>query len=1126
MIRSTRLLIALAVLASLALIASIAGADTWDVGAQFSAVNNPNGAWSYGWAWGSSFPSGYTMNVYGSPLAGPWGGTNAWNIDGTMPSHVGQPFVIYNSNAGAAFILEGKRFYSDAGGGTGNAEMKSVTRFTAPTNGDYSYSGLFRDVSGESDFHLIKNATTHLADGNVASGTASEYYYAKGYVALTQNDTLDFVTGVGTTYSVPWEYVRVDATLKSGKWGISGNVKDAGLANVSGAKVEIIGGADSAITDASGNYTIIAIGEAAGTYSVKASKAGQEPATQTGVVIDGVTPATVNFTLPAPAVVSGTVRENTPTALVVQGVTVTTMDGLYSATTNTAGYYSMPVSRGAYKLRFYKLGYLTKFADVNVTDNMTQDISLDTGWNLASDWHYPTNPLGGNPWSYYWEDSTAVPVTMNTGFGTWADSNCQGYCVTSQFLGTTYYKNITTNAFEGTVNLGSIYCPPLSLIISGGTYHSNPAYNWPTRRAHVRFVVPTAGFYDITARFAGGRTDRGTGNPTKGTYTSVTLNHGSTTLFTGNIAGFGGRAANNYTDSIGATPVLTYETQMDLGLNETLDILIPYEGSVISDLTIAKTNNVITGRVTCGNLPGAPGIEGASVGLSGDTSYDAVTDANGYYLMSVKSGVYDVTVSKVHYGTYVGSVNVATNTTTTKNVSINHGLVWDLALDFSQVANPSERWSYGYIQTTGAAPDRGFTLYSNCYTFGSYYKPGVPIWGSAIPDATPTPKWGSLGKNCGATPSNNSTGFAALIESGDTYWSDYAEGYQGKDTACIRWTAPDERIVQIYYSIKPQNPAPGSYTYPVNLCNDGVKMVTRTATGFAGFAGTSANGYTDSIAAVGPLAIPTFQTTIPVTTGQRIDFVAGADDWQHGFVGSVGLTATITTVDSASAATCHTVADILAQPVGKIVFMVTPINLVSATQTGFRRYGDPASTQRSFYVQSDDRLQGLKLMCDASTPTYPIGWKITFSGTIAMVDGQKVVVVSSINSAVQDTAPMAIGKGSKSVTANGTLVKVWGRITNLVPNTYVDPEDAGAAPQKAWTYEYMTINDGGVQITVPMHIQYTWMSTWDPPVAALSVGDYVAVTGIATTAPDGTLIVVPRGMGGGYSDIVTYEDVP
>jgi hypothetical protein len=124
-------------------------------------------------------------------------------------------------------------------------------------------------------------------------------------------------------------------------------------------------------------------------------------------------------------------------------------------------------------------------------------------------------------------------------------------------------------------------------------------------------------------------------------------------------------------------------------------------------------------------------------------------------------------------------------------------------------------------------------------------------------------------------------------------------------------------------------------------------------------------------------------------------------------------------------------------------------------------------------------------------------------------------LVSSINSAVSDTVPALLGKGSKALTASNTMVKVWGKITQLVPNTGAD--------SARYQYDYMVINDGGQDVKIPMHVQYLQMSV-DTAITGLSVGDYMSVTGIATTTDGTDVVVIPRGVGSGFSDFTTYLD--
>jgi hypothetical protein len=90
------------------------------------------------------------------------------------------------------------------------------------------------------------------------------------------------------------------------------------------------------------------------------------------------------------------------------------------------------------------------------------------------------------------------------------------------------------------------------------------------------------------------------------------------------------------------------------------------------------------------------------------------------------------------------------------------------------------------------------------------------------------------------------------------------------------------------------------------------------------------------------------------------------------------------------------------------------------------------------------------------------------------------------------------------------------------PNAWSDLWDSdptsGVNMVPKYDYEYITINDGGSDVKVLMHVQTNLMTNVDGTIGGLAVGDYVAVTGIAGTINGTDVVVAPRNVG----DILEY----
>jgi hypothetical protein len=118
-----------------------------------------------------------------------------------------------------------------------------------------------------------------------------------------------------------------------------------------------------------------------------------------------------------------------------------------------------------------------------------------------------------------------------------------------------------------------------------------------------------------------------------------------------------------------------------------------------------------------------------------------------------------------------------------------------------------------------------------------------------------------------------------------------------------------------------------------------------------------------------------------------------------------------------------------------------------------------------------------------------------------------------------------MGKSSKALTATGTLVRVWGKVKEIVNNPVRETEiwmgGDPPAPYYKWDYEYIVINDGGNDVKIPLHVQANYMTTFDGNISGLQIGDYIGVNGIAGTTNGTDVVVYPRNV----ADILNYTDL-
>jgi hypothetical protein len=158
-----------------------------NVVADFSTNANPNGVWSYGWATAPGEPFQLASTPFsqaGFPSAVGWDNGLQW------------PDFCWIAKDFASFDLIGTiAYYPD----TLHMDPQSyavMARFTAPGNGIYSVSGLFRLEDTDTNPHdliILVNGNTTNFYIFTSGGTYNSEYPFNFSTALTQDETLDFV---------------------------------------------------------------------------------------------------------------------------------------------------------------------------------------------------------------------------------------------------------------------------------------------------------------------------------------------------------------------------------------------------------------------------------------------------------------------------------------------------------------------------------------------------------------------------------------------------------------------------------------------------------------------------------------------------------------------------------------------------------------------------------------------------------------------------------------------------------------------------------------------------------------------------------------------------------------------
>jgi hypothetical protein len=190
---------------------SLIGGQTssrYDAAADFSATDNPHGAWSYGW----SSTLGSTFNLYQFPQNVV--GLDLWRID-VSPI---EPNVIHNGTDMPLYILEGTALYQPGqlGAHPGIHGEYSLFRWTAPANGSISIATTFSgtDFVGPTttDVHVLRDGIS-IFDGIVNGyGPGSGPSFADN-LTVSAGDTIDFAVGWGPDQDVGFDNTGIAASI-------------------------------------------------------------------------------------------------------------------------------------------------------------------------------------------------------------------------------------------------------------------------------------------------------------------------------------------------------------------------------------------------------------------------------------------------------------------------------------------------------------------------------------------------------------------------------------------------------------------------------------------------------------------------------------------------------------------------------------------------------------------------------------------------------------------------------------------------------------------------------------------------------------------------------------------------
>ena len=186
-------------------------ATTFDLSADFSFQNNPNGVWQYGYSATHSLdPSQFRIDEYGDP--GATGPIGFWHPSiSHQPGPGWYPYIAYNTSKRSEFgSMKGWAARpGEVAMEASNSGQYSLVRFVARTAGDYMISARFAGIHfglSTTDVHVLHNSMS-LFDADIdgyggdpafhkieGKSPTAEY---SGRIKLQVNDTVTFAVGYG-----------------------------------------------------------------------------------------------------------------------------------------------------------------------------------------------------------------------------------------------------------------------------------------------------------------------------------------------------------------------------------------------------------------------------------------------------------------------------------------------------------------------------------------------------------------------------------------------------------------------------------------------------------------------------------------------------------------------------------------------------------------------------------------------------------------------------------------------------------------------------------------------------------------------------------------------------------------
>jgi hypothetical protein len=181
-------------LAAVALHLGVSAQVRFDLAADFSAAENPNGAWSFGWM----PPSNSVFYLYSTPGAAYGLGLNEWHGPFRSDNGASPPDVICNPTDAPITVSDTTWLPLRITFHPGEQGERSVIRWTAPFAGPASLAAAFEGRSGfaTSGVEIYQSNTLLFSGAVLGTGPASQLSFATNLLLQT-GDTIDFRVNYG-----------------------------------------------------------------------------------------------------------------------------------------------------------------------------------------------------------------------------------------------------------------------------------------------------------------------------------------------------------------------------------------------------------------------------------------------------------------------------------------------------------------------------------------------------------------------------------------------------------------------------------------------------------------------------------------------------------------------------------------------------------------------------------------------------------------------------------------------------------------------------------------------------------------------------------------------------------------